>query len=161
MWRSPVARVLWEHDAAGSNPVTPTKNIREVPWYFPMFFASIFRFRASQTLCVCNTCTLQYFILLHSMGASIGSESCHSDHFGSEKQFSEPFSLSIAPQKLRADRFFCQPFGYLVLLDKLEFDNLCYLFFFPIYCHIKIVSKYLWVFLLSVVKPPSYRFYKS
>ena len=24
MWRSPVARVLWEHDAAGSNPVTPT-----------------------------------------------------------------------------------------------------------------------------------------
>ena len=25
-WRSLVARVLWEHDAAGSNPVVPTIN---------------------------------------------------------------------------------------------------------------------------------------
>ena len=31
-------------------------------------------------------------------------ESCHLDHFGSEKRFSEPFSLSTAPHFLRADR---------------------------------------------------------
>ncbi len=24
VWRSPVARVLWEHDVGGSNPLTPT-----------------------------------------------------------------------------------------------------------------------------------------
>ena len=31
-------------------------------------------------------------------------ESCHLDHFGSEKCFSEPFSLTTAMQSLRFDR---------------------------------------------------------
>ena len=48
-------------------------------------------------------------------------EPCHSDHFGSEKQFSEPFSLITAPQILRADDCFRQPFAYSILLDKSEF----------------------------------------
>ncbi len=26
VWRSPVARLLWEQDVEGSNPFTPTKN---------------------------------------------------------------------------------------------------------------------------------------
>jgi hypothetical protein len=27
-WRSPVARMLWEHDVAGSNPAAPTSKIK-------------------------------------------------------------------------------------------------------------------------------------
>ena len=38
-WRSPVARMLWEHDVAGSNPAAPTrtnKGLRIVrnPFFF-------------------------------------------------------------------------------------------------------------------------------
>ena len=47
------------------------------------------------------------------LGSALGSgprgrrfESCHSDHFGSEKHFSEPFSLPSAPHFLRADDCF-------------------------------------------------------
>ena len=46
VWRSPVARVLWEHDAAGSNPVTPTKFrgfVRTKAAKYPYFAAFVTR----------------------------------------------------------------------------------------------------------------------
>ena len=44
-------------------------------------------------------------------------ESCHSDHLGSEKRFSEPFSLPSATQILRADDCFRQPSALSFLIN--------------------------------------------
>ena len=54
-------------------------------------------------------CKMMPLASRHSLGvcgvaAVSGATSCHLDHFGSEKRFSEPFSLSTAMQILRADR---------------------------------------------------------
>ena len=53
-------------------------------------------------------------------------ESCHLDHFGSKKQFLEPFFFDYCDAILRVDDCFCQPFVYSIMLDKLDFD--CLLF---------------------------------
>ena len=47
------------------------------------------------------------------------------------------------------------------LLDKLEFVNLCNLFYFSMYSSIKIVSKHLRIFLHSAMNPPPDSFYKG
>ncbi len=43
VWRSPVARVLWEHDVAGSNPVTPTKPAHSIMALWPSGRPRLFR----------------------------------------------------------------------------------------------------------------------
>ena len=47
------------------------------------------------------------------------------------------------------------------LLDKLEFVNLCNLFYFSMYSSIKIVSKHLRILLHSAMNPPPDSFYKG
>ena len=45
-------------------------------------------------------------------------ESCHLDHFGSEKCFSEPFSLPTAMQILRADDCFSSALALIIIPTK-------------------------------------------
>ena len=37
-WRSPVARMLWEHDVAGSNPAAPTREQQGCSVLQPLFY---------------------------------------------------------------------------------------------------------------------------
>ena len=52
--------------------------------------------------------------------ASSSSEPCHLDHFGSEKRFSEPFSLSTEMRFLRGDR---ESGKHLLTACSYLFDN--------------------------------------
>jgi hypothetical protein len=40
-WRSPVARMLWEHDVAGSNPAAPTRQKEGCSLLQPFFYTLI------------------------------------------------------------------------------------------------------------------------
>ena len=54
------------------------------------------------------------------MRANGGSESCHLDHFGSEKRFSEPFSLTTVTRFLRGNR---ESGKHLLTACSYLFDN--------------------------------------
>ena len=74
--------------------------------------------------------------------ANTGSESCHSDHLGSEKQFSEPFSLPTAKQFLRGGRN-GRPFCLVYLLFSIPGLNFLkpISIFFCVPCGVRVLRR--------------------
>ena len=122
VWLSLVERYVRDVEVAGSNPVISTKKAHGRLRLPCAFFVSIQGIRSSWC-CLQHQSFARYHRISLSrliMRANGGSESCHLDHFGSEKRFSEPFSLTTVTRFLRGNR---ESGKHLLTACSYLFDN--------------------------------------